>query len=344
MLTIEMLPAAYGDALWIEYGDPPRRILIDGGIASTAANVRERLKTAGGRVDLAVVTHVDEDHIAGMLDVLESNDAFDTADFWFNGYAQISDRLGPQQGERLSDALAKRNLHWNKAFKARAAVVPKEGELKPLPLPGGGEIVLLSPTWAKLRILQPIWKEVVEEAGLTPGASKPRPDDRLGKHDPPEDIDVNDLVAEKSKPDTAPANGSSIAFILRAAGKSVLFGADAHPDVVAASLQRLSGSQPVQLDAFKLAHHGSRANLTPALLDRIRCSRFLISSNGTKFGHPDPQSIAWILKKASVPTELFFNYATDYTRPWGDPELQTKHHYKAIFPDGGSSGLRVTLP
>lgn len=37
MFAIEMLPAAHGDCLWLEYGERARlkRILIDGGVAPT---------------------------------------------------------------------------------------------------------------------------------------------------------------------------------------------------------------------------------------------------------------------------------------------------------------------
>ena len=45
MLRIEMLPAAHGDCLWIEYGSGAtvHRILIDGGPAHTYPALRERI-------------------------------------------------------------------------------------------------------------------------------------------------------------------------------------------------------------------------------------------------------------------------------------------------------------
>ena len=46
MFTIELLPAAHGDAIWLEYGPDaqPHRILIDGGPAPTyESGLRQRI-------------------------------------------------------------------------------------------------------------------------------------------------------------------------------------------------------------------------------------------------------------------------------------------------------------
>ncbi|NIX24041.1 MAG: hypothetical protein GWN07_31175, partial [Actinobacteria bacterium] len=64
MFTLRMLPARHGDALWIEYGDRPHRILIDGGPSSrtTTGHLRDLLSTAEDTgLDLLVVTHIDAD-------------------------------------------------------------------------------------------------------------------------------------------------------------------------------------------------------------------------------------------------------------------------------------------
>jgi glyoxylase-like metal-dependent hydrolase (beta-lactamase superfamily II) len=76
-LRIELLPAGYGDAILVAYGDgatPQHHILIDAGQAKTAPSVLDRLATlraAGGVIDLFVVTHIDNDHIGGALKLLK---------------------------------------------------------------------------------------------------------------------------------------------------------------------------------------------------------------------------------------------------------------------------------
>lgn len=100
MITIEMLPAAHGDALWIEYGPthPGRRIVIDGGPAHTYENgLRKRmaLQSEETRVfELMIVTHIDADHIDGALILLQDKNSptgvrFKAKEFWFNAWAQL---------------------------------------------------------------------------------------------------------------------------------------------------------------------------------------------------------------------------------------------------------------
>lgn len=56
MFRIELLPAAHGDAIWVKYGDParPRRIVIDGGPASSYEQGLFRRLKKGDHIDLFV--------------------------------------------------------------------------------------------------------------------------------------------------------------------------------------------------------------------------------------------------------------------------------------------------
>ena len=73
MFRIDMLPAEFGDALWIEYGqDAVHRILIDCGTRSVFEAVKRRIEAlpvAERHFELFVVTHVDVDHIGGALEL-----------------------------------------------------------------------------------------------------------------------------------------------------------------------------------------------------------------------------------------------------------------------------------
>jgi glyoxylase-like metal-dependent hydrolase (beta-lactamase superfamily II) len=77
MFTVDMLPAAQGDCVWIEYGTPehPHRILIDAGPSSAYAALKERLLAARERsperrlhFELLIITHIDLDHIGGAIE------------------------------------------------------------------------------------------------------------------------------------------------------------------------------------------------------------------------------------------------------------------------------------
>ena len=76
-MKIDVLPAQNGDCFLVEY-IPNRYILIDGGYADTYRNcLLPKLKSiaeVGGVVDAIVVTHIDSDHISGIIKMLEEDD------------------------------------------------------------------------------------------------------------------------------------------------------------------------------------------------------------------------------------------------------------------------------
>src|SRR5262245_50178293 len=69
--------AQYGDCLLVEArsGGLPRYILVDGGPGGTYAEhlrpLLARIAKDGGAVDLAVLSHIDNDHVTGLLDLFE---------------------------------------------------------------------------------------------------------------------------------------------------------------------------------------------------------------------------------------------------------------------------------
>ncbi|HKA40100.1 MAG TPA: hypothetical protein VKD25_10035 [Burkholderiales bacterium] len=348
MLRIEMLPAGHGDCLWIEFGDPkaPRRVLIDGGAVGTYKRALcERLRglpEKERRFELLVVTHIDADHITGILELLEDSETrFQAKDIWFNGYRHLPDEkpetLGPVQGERLTDLLVKRP--WNRKFKAAAIVVKADGDLPRLEIEGGLVLTLLSPTPGKLAELKPEWEKEVRKAGLDP--NQPRP----GEVESPEGFkllggpDVEALAAEAFSEDTAKANGSSIAMLAEFEGRRLLLTGDAHPGIMTAAIKRLAGGGRLAVDACKLPHHGSKANVSRQFLQALDCKKWLFSTSGAYFGHPDRQAVARVIKWGGPQPELSFNYRTQYNGVWDSKPLREQYGYKVSYPASDAEGI-----
>ena len=115
------------------------------------------------------------------------------------------------------------------------------------------------------------------------------------------------------KADAEVANAASIAFILRCDGLSALMLGDCYPHNVVAYLRKkgYSEANPLAVDFVKVAHHGSRHNTSNELLDLVKCNRYIISTNGDKFGHPDRESLAHILchptRDRNEKVHLYFN-------------------------------------
>jgi hypothetical protein len=363
-VTLDVLPAGHGDALIVTYGRPSRRhrILIDGGPAPKyEEGLRAHLLSlpeSQRRFDLAIVTHIDADHIDGMLKLLQDDAlGLEVREIWFNGWPQISgspipapprpgDR-GPLQGEFLTALLSTR--HWNTTFDGGVAGQHLEG---PITLPGGATLSVLCPSEPELTRLRREWDKTVTEAGFAPGdsASVARRLEESGRYEPPEEAVRSrggPPVRERPKlgRDRAVANGSSIAVILEADGRRLLLAGDAHARVMVDALRKTAardGTQRVKVDVFKLAHHGSAGNVSRDLLRLLECDRFVVSTNGQYFNHPDVEAIELLGQRGDVerPT-VYFNYESDTTRAWTDPAECERIGIQAVYGQDGHLAIQV---
>ncbi|MBW8369025.1 MAG: hypothetical protein K0M70_14350 [Arenimonas sp.] len=359
-----MLHADHGDCLWVEYGEAdapsPKRILIDCGTERTyrehlKAKIEQTVAAEGGvRFELFVVTHVDSDHIGGALRFLDDcaapDSGVDIGEVWFNGYKHLDNHspyeLGGAQGELLSELLLRSDWDWNTSFGTRAVMVPDEGDLPQVDV-AGMRLTLLSPDFARLQKLKPEWAENARKNGLTAGGRLPEDEAVLNDGWLGEDQSgaVDDLAASVFIQDSAKANGSSIAFIAEYDGERVLFGADAHPSMLLQSARRepLADLETVELAAFKLPHHGSRKNVSVAMLERFPAAHYLVSTTGQQFMHPDAPAIARVVHTASGRGAcLHFNCRSDYNVRWDDADCQDEYGYSAVYGEDGT-GLVVEI-
>lgn len=361
LFAVEMLPAENGDCLLVEYGNAtrPSRVLIDCGAKSTVPAIARRFGDSAARTqafDLFLLTHIDADHINGVLSMFDRKDLslrFD--DIWFNGWHQISRFLGVRQAEDFSTLLEdpKRKLRWNGAFSRKgdkhpAPVVVDDRTAPPsVTLRGGMQLTLLSPGPAELKRLAKDWQKVLLELN-------PKKAAMLARRTPPapvkdfERFELEPLAAAPTKPDPSVANGSSIALLAEFDGRSVLLTGDAHANVVIdaiAALQTARGraGEKLKVDALKLSHHGSANATTIPLLAAIDCPRYLVSSNGNIFYHPDRESIARVILHGGKQPTLYFNYRSTHNALWDSAVLRRRYGYSAHYPNAGAEGLRVDL-
>jgi beta-lactamase superfamily II metal-dependent hydrolase len=361
MFRVELLPAAHGDCLWVSYGAAaePYNMLIDGGPGWTYPALRERvlrLPTSARCLELLVITHVDADHIAGALELLRDQSlGLEIREVWFNGWRHLresaDDLLGPVQGEMLSALIGKRGLPWNTRFGGGAVVVPAGGALRPVELPGGLRLVVLSPTPRGLARLRREWADVVTAAGLRPGSAadavrelrRRRPDDVLGGANLPH---VAELAVLPFQEDSAAANASSIALLAEYRGARCLLAGDAQPGTVTAGVRRYLqelGRAEMKTDALKLSHHGSRGNNSPELIQLLRARKYLFSTSGAYFEHPHPETVARVLQFGGEGSELYFNYRTEQTDLWGNGRLRRRYKYKVFYGAAEPPGVAVDL-
>ena len=361
MYNIHLLPASFGDSILIEYGkaNDPHYILIDGGpyfvydeIMDALKEVAPELKT----IDLLVVTHIDIDHIDGIVKLLNSDELpFGIKDIWFNGWEQLpeSDVLGGIQGEYLGELIKSKDIPHNLAFEGKPIAIDELEDV--IEFDTGLKLTLLSPNKKALSKLRDEWEKTVREAGLEMSDTvaileKLREDHRYEDEEEEEDIlgdmDIEELAARDPRGDKSAANGSSIAFIAEYEGKRCLFAGDAHSDKLKDALEErmlLDTNGKLKLDVWKLAHHGSRKSTLDYLMEMIDCKRFLISSDGKRYHHPDAETLAKLIKINGPELEFHFNHRSAFAEKWEDPDLEKEFKYKPFYPSAGKKGISIRL-
>ena len=348
IFRIDMLPGREGDCLWIEYGDPvrPRRILIDGGRKLAWNTLKERFASLPAdqrKFELLILSHVDADHIEGLLSMLEAPDLpVSFNDVWFNGHRHLErvESLGAKQGEEFTKGIEAKGWDWNAAFDGKSVVIPDSGELPVKTLNEGMKLTLLSPTWPKLEKLEPVWKEELRKAGLL-GVEEDDTDsaivESLGALTADE---VEEAAQSDFEPDTSAANGSSICVLAEFDGRRAVLTGDGHAPLLAASLAKIrANGGPVALDAFKLSHHGSHGTHSVELMKDISARRFLVSTDGSRHKHPHIESIARTVKHGGGNIELIFNYESTHTSKWDVGGLKNRYGYSTIYPDANTVGM-----
>lgn len=355
MLEIKMLPARQGDALWIRWGDGeiPFQMLIDLGTEEVGRAFYDRLKALTPeerKFELLVVTHVDQDHIGGVLTgIAESDppDGFDIDDVWFNGWEHLSggvvhsasdndlEAFGPAQGERLTSFL--KSYNWNMAFEGNPVVRANGEPPSSITFSDGLKLTVIGPTPNRLESFKKTWKEDVLLAlkkgkldevseGLEPYGAKKQP--KLNTID-----DLKALAEEDASTDSSHANGSSIALVLEYRDSKVVLAGDAFGEDLVDGLKAFSKEdEPVVIDAIKLPHHGSKKNITKQLVESVSCKHWLFSTDGTRFKHPDAVAVARVLH-ANIGKDpiLYFNVPSEYNKWWNNPDWHHKFGYTANY-------------
>jgi hypothetical protein len=373
VFRVKLLPALHGDCIWIEYGEEGSisRVLIDGGPVGAHTALRkeiERLPASERAFELLVVTHIDADHIDGIVKLMRHPElGAKFQEVWFNGWPQLKvlptlaptteelavEGRGAVSGGYLDHLVIRDGEACNARFRGRAVCVADEGALPRVRLNGGLELTLLSPTVDKLRKLRATWYDTFQKLGAEPGdqnfiQAKLEKDKRFrgdeeGAPAVPAGLDEAGALAPDL--DNAVANGSSIAFVAEYADHRCAFLGDAHAPLIEKSFRRMASarSEPkLSLAAVKLSHHGSKGNTTPSLMKAIDCRNYLVSTDGSIFHHPDDEAIQCVVANAK-PARLYFNYESERTVGWGKAEQGGNLGYTAHYPEQNGESLEIDL-
>lgn len=347
--SLKVLPARHGDCFLIShhFHGGTFNLLIDGGPSATfssaaAGGAEGPLKKAlneiarrGEKINLAILTHIDSDHIGGFLKAYQSKRHLPilAEKIWFNASSSISKffnhpdipensircrfdddpKTSAKQAQTLENYLNQLGV-WDQ----KIIIAQKEEYIE-----GPFKLTVLSPTADELRKLLCIWPSINNPPNT---ACTPR-----DHHISLDELFKNDIFID----DSSIANGSSIAFILDSNGKKILFLGDAFATTIINGLKNIGYSEqnPLKLEFVKVSHHGSRNNTNLELLNLLDCRSFIISTNGSIHRHPDKAVIARILKHNDQ-NVILFNYETALHTIFSKEEKeQYGHRIKLISDD-----------
>jgi beta-lactamase superfamily II metal-dependent hydrolase len=339
-IKISILQVMCGDGIIVQYGPlgNEKYIIIDGGyIGDTyTTSLQPQLSAiaqANATIKLWILTHLDADHINGMVSFLRDKrlEKSIVEQVWFNCFDKF---ILPKEGELIS---------VTKGVEIRDKLKKLKSTLHTHILQGLNwkddevDIAVLSPTKETYDRLSCIWEKEERQywekktTRLVIGKSNDY------KHPIDELVRLPDLIEERNDI----VNKSSISFILKAGDKKILFLGDAHiSDVVNALKKKYPTQESIHFDAVKLSHHGSKHNFRSELLDLIICDTYIISSNGKNISClPDKQVLAKILchpkRDISKRIHFIFNYDNDVIRSIFsvDKNAIEVYNFKCIYPN-----------
>jgi beta-lactamase superfamily II metal-dependent hydrolase len=367
MFSVHIIQAEYGDCLLLEFGVEASRgfILIDGGppmIFDTALRrvLEGRVKPQGGQLDRVIVSHVDNDHIVGLIDLLAELRAqradgqpemVSVLGLWHNSFTRALDpdnTLSP----RLRTLLAVAGMETAMNCSAVSINGIAEGnklrqfaQILEIPLNAGLPDPITVESASAPVSLRNLTLNVVGPTQANLEALRVEWNEWLDNHE--EEIASGNLKVMANADKSVP-NLSSICLVAEAEGRTILLTGDARSDHVLEGLAAkglLDASGRVHFDVLKVPHHGSDRNITKTFFRKVTADRYVISADG-KYGNPDLATLVWLVEAAKEQNrtpEIFITNRTQSTRKLVEEYPSSEYGYQLRFLPESDASMEVVL-
>jgi hypothetical protein len=365
--TLDVRRARKGDCLVLHYGSPddPGLALIDGGPANVyqphlkprlaeIRKMRELDPDTPLTVDMLMVSHIDDDHIRGVLELtkelVEAKDAqqplpLKIKGVWHNTFDDIignnpkellasvtssfgtASLSGDVDVEGLNPDAAKVLASVDQGFRLRddskALGLRINPQLK-------GQLVLAKAKAKKVDMGRGLSLTIVGPMNDEVKALQKAHDDFLKKKKT-----KKGEASLAAFTDTSVPNLSSLVVLAEVGKKRILFTGDARGDKVLEGLElvgllKKDGKSKIKVDVLKCPHHGSDRNIDPIFFRRIPADHYIFSGNG-QHGNPERATLQMLLDERG--DEKFTIHLT-YPIPDIDVErkAEAKKHGKSWSP------------
>lgn len=376
MIKITMYKAGNGDCISIQTNTD--FVLIDGGTAQSFDEWKNQIIGIVDKIDTLIITHIDNDHVNGIVKLLMDERCPEIGEVYFNGVEQLFSNFESNEEltiiERSLSALATECLTIDSTVQigfsegTSLSYLLHEKEIKCNPISAGQAIYrecleqfnsgnlkfnIIGPTFQDLQDLRESWKDCLRQKNIRPKiitkvyskafeAYLNKAEYLISEN---RKISTESLKSIKALaltefiPDASINNKSSISFMIEHEDKKILCLGDCHAETVESWLHELE-VENITVDAVKISHHGSKSNTSLRLLERINCNKYFISTNGKSHGHPDLETLARIaLINKEKETYIYINYEIEHIPFWFLNELKEKYsNIKIIM---GMEGVKI---
>jgi hypothetical protein len=379
IFTLEALQAKHGDSLLLHYGKPtaPKLIVIDGGPSGVykgslrprlAAIKEARSPNAPFSIRMLMVSHLDDDHINGVLaflnELVDRREAgeelpYDILTLWHNSFDDIVGNESEEMLAALSAALKPvssggalaAGVPLSRPGGAIGVSVPQGREVRNnakllalsindpfdtlVAAPGTGKKTVTIGDGLKFTVIGPI-KNRIEELQIEWNAV-------LQKKGLAKDQDGQALAAAFL--DESVFNLSSIVVLAEAGGKKMLLTGDARGDDVLKGLKSagLLKSGPLHVDLLKLPHHGSDRNVETDFFRQITADHYVVSADG-RHGNPEVSTLQMISEaRGKAKYTVHLTNKEKRLDTFFSSEKKKGKKYKVVFRDPQELSLWVDL-
>lgn len=371
--TLEALQAKHGDALLLHWG-ADRLAVIDGGPSGVfRASLKPRLeaiRTDRGidvlPIRLLMVSHIDDDHIHGVLDLThhladlrkeKKKLPWQIQTIWHNAFDDIVGNVEP-----LSMALG-----------AAVAPVANDGPLPPgLGLDRYSAIVMLSVGQGRtlrdnaraltIPVNRPwqglVWATAGEkrEEQLGDGLSLTIVGPLQAQVDALRTDWDKKLKEMKDKPANAQAiaadfvdksvyNLSSIVVIASLGNRRMLLTGDARGDFVLDGLRALGElrNDTIHVDLLKVPHHGSDRNVREDFFRQVTADHYVISADG-RHGNPDPDMLRMLASaRGNAEYTIHLTNRVPSAEQFFEADRPNGRRYKVVYRADNTPSITVPL-
>lgn len=363
MLKLRMYKAGNGDCISVQTED--NFILIDGGTAQSFIDWKEYIVDVVEKIDMLFITHIDNDHVNGIVKLLMDENCPPIGEIYFNGVEQLFEKenksnidssstdlklkafsseltridsnvkIGYSEGTSLSFLINEKGINCNPLVFGKAIARENIDNFSC----GNINFKLIGPKLKDLEELRDTWLRSLRKKNIKPKIINKFYFEafELYVKQLEDSITSNVLIGSKDikkievlaklpfVPDQSLSNKSSLSFILEYNGRKILFLGDCHIETVEEWF-KIEGIEKLTLDAVKISHHGSKNNTSLSFLNKIDCQNYLISTNGKLHDHPDLETLARIVvANKDKKTSIYMNYEINSIPSWFLSEVETDY-------------------